>query len=153
MRKQEKGKLFFFLYSMLTLCVPYRKNLASEYYDTSDPFIGDSKFALEKCQFFAQTKQRRFYVSSDDVTLKYAYPLFLLLSTLPLSPCQKPKSKKISFAHSHSPPQKSKTPLLMEHEMPPIIIDGENKQLKLDGGVIRDAVHSKSLRQLAGGPD
>ena len=138
---------------MLALCAPYRKNLTSEYYDTSDPFIGDSKFALDKCQFFTQMKQQWFYVSSDDVTLKYTYPLFLLLSTFPLSPRQKPKSKKISFTHSHSPPQKSKTSLLMEHEMPPIIIDGKNKQLKLNGGVIRDAVHSKSLRQLTGGPD
>ena len=64
-----------------------------------------------------------------------------------------PKSKKISFAHPHSPPQKRKTsPPSMEHEMPSITIDSEDKRVKLDGGVIRRAIHSKLSLQLAGGP-
>ena len=45
-----------------------KKNVASEYYDTSDPFIDDSELAIER-QFFAQTKQQGFYVSSGEVAL------------------------------------------------------------------------------------
>ena len=46
-----------------------KKNIVSEYYDTSDPFIDDSELAIDERQFFAQTKQQGFYVSSGDVAL------------------------------------------------------------------------------------
>ena len=46
-----------------------RKNAGSEYYDTSDPFIDDSELALDERQYFAQTKQQGFYVSSGEVAL------------------------------------------------------------------------------------
>lgn len=68
---------------MLTL---QKKNAGAEYYDTSDPFIDDSELALDERQFFAQTKQQGFYVSSGEVAL--------LKDKTP----KKPKSKKISFA-------------------------------------------------------
>ncbi|KAJ3981699.1 hypothetical protein F5890DRAFT_1533937 [Lentinula detonsa] len=42
-------------------------NSASEYYGVSDPFIDDSELAVRK--FFAQTKQKGFYVSSGEVAL------------------------------------------------------------------------------------
>ncbi|KAH9476894.1 hypothetical protein JR316_0010810 [Psilocybe cubensis] len=63
-----------------------KKNPASEYYDTTDPFIDDSELAVDERQFFAQTKQQGFYVSSGEVAL--------LKDKTP----KKPKSKKISFA-------------------------------------------------------
>ncbi|PPQ79331.1 hypothetical protein CVT25_002561 [Psilocybe cyanescens] len=63
-----------------------KKNAAAEYYDTTDPFIDDSELALDERQFFAQTKQQGFYVSSGEVAL--------LKDKTP----KKPKSKKISFA-------------------------------------------------------
>ncbi|KAJ3506870.1 hypothetical protein NLJ89_g6624 [Agrocybe chaxingu] len=62
-----------------------RKNHASEYYDTSDPFIDDSELALDERQFFAQTKQQGFYVSSGEVAL--------LKDKTP----KKPKSKKVIY--------------------------------------------------------
>ena len=40
-----------------------------EYYDTNDPFIDDSELALDQRQYFAQTKQQGFYVSSGEVAL------------------------------------------------------------------------------------
>ena len=46
-----------------------KKNAVSEYYDTSDPFIDDSELAIDERQFFAQTKQQGFYVSSGEVAL------------------------------------------------------------------------------------
>ena len=46
-----------------------KKNVVSEYYDTSDPFIDDSELAIDERQFFAQTKQQGFYVSSGEVAL------------------------------------------------------------------------------------
>lgn len=46
-----------------------KKNLASEYYDTTDPFIDDSELAQDERTFFAQTKQKGFYVSSGQVAL------------------------------------------------------------------------------------
>lgn len=46
-----------------------KKNRASEYYDTTDPFIDDSELAQDERTFFAQTKQKGFYVSSGQVAL------------------------------------------------------------------------------------
>ena len=59
-----------------------KKNVVSEYYDTSDPFIDDSELAIDERQFFAQTKQQGFYVSSGEVALlkdKYVQITFLPL--------------------------------------------------------------------------
>ncbi|CAL1698507.1 unnamed protein product [Somion occarium] len=64
-----------------------RKNVASEYYDVTDPFIDDSELAQEERTFFAQTKQQGFYVSSGQVQL---------LDVKPPTP-KKPKSKKINI--------------------------------------------------------
>ncbi|KAF8907775.1 hypothetical protein CPB85DRAFT_1310857 [Mucidula mucida] len=46
-----------------------RKNFQQEYYDTNDPFIDDSELAVDDRKFFAQTKQRGFYVSAGQVAL------------------------------------------------------------------------------------
>ncbi|EPT00040.1 hypothetical protein FOMPIDRAFT_1036889 [Fomitopsis schrenkii] len=68
-----------------------KKNRASEYYDTADPFIDDSELAQDERTFFAQTKQKGFYVSSGQVAL---------LNTAPVT--KKPKSKKVVLAPSAS---------------------------------------------------
>ncbi|KAI0743003.1 hypothetical protein C8Q80DRAFT_1192020 [Daedaleopsis nitida] len=62
-----------------------RRNHASEYYDTADPFIDDSELAQDERTFFAQTKQKGFYVSSGQVALM----------NKPSN--KKPKSKKINI--------------------------------------------------------
>ncbi|KAM5540982.1 hypothetical protein V8D89_005293 [Ganoderma adspersum] len=62
-----------------------RRNNASEYYDTTDPFIDDSELAQDERTFFAQTKQKGFYVSSGQVAL------------LNKPSTKKPKSKKINI--------------------------------------------------------
>ncbi|EJF61353.1 hypothetical protein DICSQDRAFT_180666 [Dichomitus squalens LYAD-421 SS1] len=62
-----------------------RRNHASEYYDTTDPFIDDSELAQDERTFFAQTKQKGFYVSSGQVAL------------LNKPSNKKPKSKKINI--------------------------------------------------------
>ncbi|KAL7278775.1 hypothetical protein ACG7TL_007784 [Trametes sanguinea] len=62
-----------------------RRHYASEYYDTSDPFIDDSELAQDERTFFAQTKQKGFYVSSGQVAL------------LSKAPQRKPKSKKVNI--------------------------------------------------------
>ena len=52
--------------------------MVSEYYDTTDPFIDDSELAVDQRQFFAQTKQQGFYVSSGEVALlkdKYVFKM------------------------------------------------------------------------------
>lgn len=61
---------------MLPVCMPItnahfhqKKNRSSEYYDTTDPFIDDSELAQDERTFFAQTKQKGFYVSSGQVAL------------------------------------------------------------------------------------
>ena len=53
----------------MTLTRVQRKNFNAEYYDTNDPFIDDSELAIDERKFFAQTKQRGFYVSSGQVAL------------------------------------------------------------------------------------
>ena len=62
-----------------------KKSIAQEYYDTSDPFIDDSELAQDERTFFAQTKQKGFYVSSGQVAL------------LNKPSAKKPKSKKINI--------------------------------------------------------
>ncbi|KAJ7749261.1 hypothetical protein DFH07DRAFT_961763 [Mycena maculata] len=42
---------------------------AGEYYDVTDPFIDDSELAIDERTYFAQTKQKGFYVSSGEVAL------------------------------------------------------------------------------------
>ncbi|TFY68652.1 hypothetical protein EVJ58_g875, partial [Rhodofomes roseus] len=68
-----------------------KKNRGSEYYDTTDPFIDDSELAQDERTFFAQTKQKGFYVSSGQVAL---------MNTAPAT--KKPKSKKVVLAPSAS---------------------------------------------------
>ena len=38
----------------------------TDFFETSDPFIDDSELAIDEHQFFAQTKQQGFYVSSGE---------------------------------------------------------------------------------------
>ncbi|KAF8498185.1 hypothetical protein F5888DRAFT_1803108 [Russula emetica] len=59
-----------------------KKNLGSEYYDLTDPFIDDSELAIDERTFIAQTKQQGFYVFSGEVAL------------LKEKSQRKPKSKK-----------------------------------------------------------
>ena len=59
-----------------------KKNLGSEYYDLTDPFIDDSELAIDERTFIAQTKQQGFYVFSGEVAL------------LKEKAQKKPKSKK-----------------------------------------------------------
>jgi len=49
--------------------VAQKKNLTTEYYDLTDPFIDDSELAMDERTYFAQTKQQGFYVSSGEVAL------------------------------------------------------------------------------------
>ncbi|OBZ74754.1 hypothetical protein A0H81_05563 [Grifola frondosa] len=81
-----------------------RKNAASEYYDTSDPFIDDSELAQDERTFFAQTKQKGFYVSSGQVAL-------MNVNKTP----KKPKSKKINILA----PSASVTAALSAASLPP----------------------------------
>ena len=47
-----------------------KQNAVLENYDTLDPFINDySDLANDERQFFAQTKQQEFHVSSGEVAL------------------------------------------------------------------------------------
>ena len=41
----------------------------TDFFETSDPFIDDSELAIDEHQFFAQTKQQEFYVSSGEAAL------------------------------------------------------------------------------------
>lgn len=76
-----------------------KSKAAAEYYDVSDPFIDDSELAIDERTYFAQTKQKGFYVSSGEVALvrdKCVY--FLCIRTAidaytKRSP-KKPKSRK-----------------------------------------------------------
>ncbi|KZT00603.1 uncharacterized protein LAESUDRAFT_764440, partial [Laetiporus sulphureus 93-53] len=80
-----------------------RKNLSSEYYDTTDPFIDDSELAQDEHKFFVQMKQKGFYVSSGQVVL------------LNKTPTKKPKSKKLNILA----PAASVTAALSSGPLPP----------------------------------
>ncbi|KAF8816889.1 hypothetical protein BYT27DRAFT_7333111 [Phlegmacium glaucopus] len=106
-----------------------KKNVVSEYYDTTDPFIDDSELAVDERQFFAQTKQQGFYVSSGEVAL-------LKDKTTP----KKPKSKKITFASGLHPSlqtdkkqqQQQQQQVIEGTRETPITIDSDHKRLKLE---------------------
>ncbi|KAJ3797388.1 hypothetical protein GGU11DRAFT_826176 [Lentinula aff. detonsa] len=89
-----------------------KKNVGSEYYDVSDPFIDDSELAVDERKFFAQTKQQGFYVSSGKVALMKDRSL------------KKPKSKK----HNTESGPSSQTPRI-PHEgtkESPIALDDDD---------------------------
>jgi hypothetical protein len=68
--KRKKAGPFLTLYTLYSCAaVQQRKSAASEYYDTTDPFIDDSELGLDQRTYFAQTKQQGFYVSSGEVVL------------------------------------------------------------------------------------
>ncbi|KAF8205896.1 hypothetical protein K438DRAFT_2092020 [Mycena galopus ATCC 62051] len=46
-----------------------KSKAAAEYYDTNDPFIDDSELAIDERTYFAQVKQKGFYVSNGEVAL------------------------------------------------------------------------------------
>ena len=118
-----------------------KKNAVSEYYDTTDPFIDDSELAIDQRQFFAQTKQQGFYVSSGEVALlkdKYvqnglhSFDFSLLIS---YRTPKKPKSKKISFVAGlpkslHT--EKKQQQLFEGTRETPITIDADEKRLKME---------------------
>ncbi|KAF9480638.1 hypothetical protein BDN70DRAFT_832435 [Pholiota conissans] len=118
-----------------------KKNTVPEYYDTSDPFIDDSELALDQRQFFAQTKQQGFYVSSGEVAL------------LKDKSTKKPKAKKISFAaglHPSLNPQSSvaiSTPGTRDAPIP--IDDGPHSTALADADMNTAAAegHAQILRE------
>ncbi|GBE86852.1 hypothetical protein BKA93DRAFT_886629 [Sparassis latifolia] len=82
-----------------------KKNLGQEYYDTNDPFIDDSELAQDERTYFAQTKQKGFYVSSGQVALVNKTP-------------KKPKSKKPNIMA----PSASVSAALSSASLPPSLV-------------------------------
>ena len=99
-RRIRLATTYCYLVRLLTFSIHWQKHAVSEYYDTSDPFIDDSELAIDEHQFFAQTKQQGFYVSSGEVALlkdKYVQSGLVLSLDLTYRTSKKLKSKKISF--------------------------------------------------------
>ncbi|KAJ7098392.1 hypothetical protein C8R44DRAFT_359630 [Mycena epipterygia] len=122
----------------------------AEYYDVSDPFIDDSELAIDERTYFAQTKQKGFYVSSGEVALvrdkspkkpksrkKVGPALSLNLptaSTSALKPASGPKKSKSTSAAgaaSKAPPSKAKGKALGTKESP-IPLEDEDEDNKAD---------------------
>ncbi|RPD77316.1 hypothetical protein L226DRAFT_602847 [Lentinus tigrinus ALCF2SS1-7] len=108
-----------------------KRHHASEYYDTNDPFIDDSELAQDERTFFAQTKQKGFYVSSGQVAL------------LNKPSAKKPKSKKINIlAPSASVSAALSTATLplpaLSISAPPLGVSPSNAKVKTEEGS-RDA--------------
>ena len=110
----------FSLYSALAHCAPWRKNVASKYYDTPDPSIRDSKLALDKRSsrgFTSQATKSCLCRTSKHTHFSSYFPYF---------PYHHAKNSNPRKSHwhpdsiHHSPPQKRKmSPPSMEHDMPP----------------------------------
>ena len=106
--------------------------MASEYYDTADPFIDDSELAVDERQYFAQTKQQGFYVSSGEVALmKDRYGLIFHSAIRPMYVTEHPKSPsrngrlcyldsvlRLARKPSLPPSEKPAHPSPTEHAMP-----------------------------------
>ncbi|KAJ6590422.1 hypothetical protein DFH09DRAFT_1139345, partial [Mycena vulgaris] len=131
-----------------------KSKAAVEYYDVSDPFIDDSELAIDERTYFAQTKQKGFYVSSGEVALvrdkspkkpkskKKGPALSLNLptaSTSALKPASGLKKAKSATApSSKAPPSKAKAKALGTKESP-IPLEDEDEDSKSDvfGGAAR----------------
>ena len=114
-----------------------KKNVVSEYYDTTDPFIDDSELAVDERQFFAQTKQQGFYVSSGEVALlkdKYVswFRLFPISAYVAYRSPKKPKSKKISFIPGLQKSLQTEKKHLQLVEGTRETIDADDKRLKME---------------------
>jgi hypothetical protein len=96
-RRRIRCDMFIFFWQGYSVDISrlQKKNAVSEYYDTSDPFIDDSELAIDQRQFFAQTKQQGFYVSSGEVALlkdKYVFRIGLHTFFLTLSYLELPRN-------------------------------------------------------------
>ncbi|KAJ7442545.1 hypothetical protein B0H11DRAFT_2094117 [Mycena galericulata] len=129
---------------------------AGEYYDVTDPFIDDSELAIDERTYFAQTKQKGFYVSSGEVALvrdkspkkpkskKKAGPALSLTlptaSTSALKPAsaaalKKAKSATGAATSKSAPPSKAKGKALGTKESPiPLEDEDEDSKMDLFGG-------------------
>ncbi|KAJ7154803.1 hypothetical protein C8R46DRAFT_1005921 [Mycena filopes] len=123
---------------------------AAEYYDVNDPFIDDSELAIDERTYFAQTKQKGFYVSSGEVALvrdkspkkpkskkKVGGPALSLnlptASTSTLKPPVSKKSKSVGAATKSAPASKaaSKGKALGTKDSP-IALEDEDEDTKTD---------------------
>ncbi|KZT34746.1 hypothetical protein SISSUDRAFT_1065056 [Sistotremastrum suecicum HHB10207 ss-3] len=108
-----------------------RKSAAQEYYDLDDPFIDDSELAVDERKFFAQTKQKGFYVSSGEVALlkdkttKSKAPL----SKSHISPAKKPLSTV------HLAPGNRDSPIRIGSDMEDDSKSGEKRKASEENGV------------------
>ncbi|KAJ7484553.1 hypothetical protein FB451DRAFT_1232851 [Mycena latifolia] len=141
---------------------PKRKSKqTTEYYDVSDPFIDDSELAIDERTYFAQTKQKGFYVSSGEVALvrdkspkkpkskkKMGPALSLNLptaSTSALKPASGLKKAKSAAPASKAPPSKAKAKALGTKDSP-IALEDEDEDNKMDvfgGGARRASAKGK----------
>ncbi|KAJ7652209.1 hypothetical protein B0H17DRAFT_993937 [Mycena rosella] len=133
-----------------------KSKAAAEYYDVSDPFIDDSELAIDERTYFAQTKQKGFYVSSGEVALvrdkspkkpksrkKMGPTLSLNLptaSTSTLKPASGlKKAKSANAPASKAPVSKAKSKALGTKDSP-IALEDDDEDSKADifgGGAAR----------------
>src|SRR6266702_4003879 len=113
-----------------------KKNLGSEYYDLTDPFIDDSELAIDERTFIAQTKQQGFYVFLGEVALLKERSHRKPKSKKSVLPAPEPIAGPSNYphalshnhlqtqTHSHSHPQGSKDTLIA------LLSDGEENSGK-----------------------
>jgi hypothetical protein len=79
-----------------------KKNLGSEYYDLTDPFIDDSELAIDERTFIAQTKQQGFYVFSGEVALLKEKSHRKPKSKKSVLPAPEPIAGPSNYPHAHT---------------------------------------------------
>ncbi|KAJ7885063.1 hypothetical protein B0H14DRAFT_2699543 [Mycena olivaceomarginata] len=110
-----------------------KSKATAEYYDTTDPFIDDSELAIDERTYFAQTKQKGFYVSSGEVAL-----------VRDKSP-KKPKSKKKA-----GPTLSLNLPTASTSALKPLSTAGPKKAKSVGGAGSKSAPASKAGGKAAG---
>ncbi|KAJ7859679.1 hypothetical protein B0H14DRAFT_2746353 [Mycena olivaceomarginata] len=110
-----------------------KSKATAEYYDTTDPFIDDSELAIDERTYFAQTKQKGFYVSSGEVAL-----------VRDKSP-KKPKSKK-----KVGPTLSLNLPTASTSALKPLSTAGPKKAKSVGGAGSKSAPASKAGGKAAG---
>ncbi|KAJ7669216.1 hypothetical protein DFH06DRAFT_1180303 [Mycena polygramma] len=144
---------------------PKRKSKATaEYYDVTDPFIDDSELAIDERTYFAQTKQKGFYVSSGEVALvrdkspkkpkskKKPGPALSLnlptasTSTLKPASTAPKKARSVGSTKSAPPSKAGKAKALGTKDSPIALEDEDEDKADVFGGSARKASVSSSAK-------
>jgi len=126
-----------------------KKNLGSEYYDLTDPFIDDSELAIDERTFIAQTKQQGFYVFSGEVALLKEKSNRKPKSKKSALPAPEPIAGPSNYPHAQNHSAHSQAPQQGSKDVPiALLSDGEEANGKRRTRVSAESPNGRKKRRV-----